>query len=213
MTVTFVLRLFPPRCERLPVRELVARVLERRVEPERPDRVVERVRFDRELVDRERPDEVRRLRDCEPPRLAEPERRADDVRREEDVPLDELRERLPVARLLVRERPLRDWLPRERELLALFRPERDRLRLPLDAVRRLVLRERVPLLRRELDLRDVPRCERPRDPVAFSRLTSLLKLLFCPPAVWSCTSKAKPLSSNFWNHSSHSISSSEPSPL
>src|SRR6476646_6276895 len=50
-------------------------------------------------------------------------------------------------------------------------------------------------------------------PAAVSRLTSLLKLLFCPPAVVSCTRSARPLSSNFWNQSSHSICSSDCSPL
>jgi len=49
--------------------------------------------------------------------------------------------------------------------------------------------------------------------LAVSLLTSLLKLLRSPDAVWSCTSKAKPLSSNFSKKSSHEIGSREFSPL
>lgn len=180
MTVTLVLRLFPVRCERFPLRELAARVLGRPVERERFEREVDRERFDCELCD-----ELLRLRDFEPPPPADAFRAVDDERRDEVVRREAERERLPAERwLLDADRRLE---PAERERL---RPEferllveRDRLRFALDALRRPVLRERVPRLRRELDLRDVPRCERPRDPVAFSRLTSLLKLLFCPPLV------------------------------
>src|SRR5947209_7639130 len=64
--------------------------------------------------------------------------------------------------------------------------------------------------------RDLPR-ELPdgrlREAFAVSRLTSLLKLLCWPSAVVSCTNSAKPLSSNFWSHSSHSMCSSDCSPL
>lgn len=48
---------------------------------------------------------------------------------------------------------------------------------------------------------------------AVSRAISLLKLLCSPPAVSSCTSNARPLSSNFLNQSSHEIFSSESAPL
>lgn len=102
MTVTLVLRWLPPRCERLP-RELVARWFPpreaaerwlRRDEPGRLEREVERA-VDRERlllalelapVVRERLLEVRRLRDCEPPRFAAAEPR-DEVERER-LPLD-----------------------------------------------------------------------------------------------------------------------------
>jgi hypothetical protein len=203
ITVTFVLPLFPPRCERLPVRELVARVLGRPVARERLERDVELERLARRaLVRRDPVRELRRVRDCEPPRLV------DAVRREEDVPRAVDRERLPLDLL-------RD---RERAVVERFFPAPDRLRPPLEIRWRPVLRDRAPPLCRDAVRRpprfdDVPRWELPPDPSALPRLTSLLKLLFCPFAVWSCTSKARPLSSNFWNHSSHSISSREPSPL
>jgi hypothetical protein len=45
------------------------------------------------------------------------------------------------------------------------------------------------------------------------RLISLLKLLCAPPAVSSCTSSARLLSSNFSKNSSHEISSSDSAPL
>ena len=199
MTVTLVLRWLPPRCERL-LRELVVRLFPpreaverwlRRDEPERLEREVERavdrvrLLLDRELVPvrRERLLKVRRRRDCEPPRLADADR--DEVERER-LPLDRLPERVP------------ERLP-ERLLPVLL--ERERLRLPPDELFRAVVRAREPELLRERlprELRgDVPRCERPWDRCAESRLTSLLKLLFCPPEVWSCTSNASPLSSNF----------------
>jgi hypothetical protein len=48
---------------------------------------------------------------------------------------------------------------------------------------------------------------------AVSRPISLLKLLAPPLASSSCTSKARLLSSNFWNHSSQPMCSSDCSPL
>jgi len=67
---------------------------------------------------------------------------------------------------------------------------------------------------------EVPRARpRPEDLVfcsaacAVSRLTSLLKLLRSPEAVSSCTSNASPRSSNFSKKSSHSMCSSESTPL
>ena len=70
-------------------------------------------------------------------------------------------------------------------------------------------RERLPERRepREEDL------ELDDSSFTLSRFTNLLKLLFWPFAVFSCTISARPFSSNFSNHSSHSISSSEPAPL
>jgi len=65
---------------------------------------------------------------------------------------------------------------------------------------------------REPELRDERPPLRPLSS-ALSRLTSLLKLLCWPRAVWSCTSSARLRSSNFWNQSSHDISSSDPAPL
>jgi hypothetical protein len=134
-----------------------------------------------------------------------------------------VRERADVARELVS--PVRDVL-REREPPArdvrddgadFFRVVLPELRVP-DAARdrEAVERERedaarVPELRRELTLRVARRL--PPVALAFSRPTSLLKLLFCPRAVWSCTSSARLLSSNFSNQSSHSMASSESAPL
>jgi hypothetical protein len=48
--------------------------------------------------------------------------------------------------------------------------------------------------------------------LAVSRPISLLKLLCSPRAVWSCTSNANFISSNFSNQSSHSILCREPEP-
>jgi hypothetical protein len=94
------------------------------------------------------------------------------------------------------------------------------LRVRVDAAR---ARLRVPRLELRLDARLlldplaaarlVPRCERLCAAAAVLRLTSLLKLLFCPPAVSSCTRRASPLFSNLSNHSSHETSSRESPPL
>jgi hypothetical protein len=84
-----------------------------------------------------------------------------------------------------------------RELLDAVREPRDEAREPLDD-------ERLPLLLPE---------RAPEELSTLSRLTSLLKLLRWPPAVSSCTIRAKLFSSNFSNHSSQSISSREPAPL
>jgi hypothetical protein len=111
------------------------------------------------------------------------------------------------------------------ELLLLRPPAERRLEVP-DAERR-----RDPLLERVVRVEPVPRVEprleRPVRPwersfrsscicflsSAVSRLTSLLKLLCCPRAVWTCTSSARLLSSNFWSHSSQSTDCSESWPL
>jgi hypothetical protein len=92
-------------------------------------------------------------------------------------------------------------------------------------VRELVVRERVPAVLgvpvERVRVPEVLRVEVPERPlarrllfvVAFSRPTSLLKLLCSPPAVSSCTSSARLLSSNFSNQSSQSMRCSESAPL
>jgi hypothetical protein len=74
---------------------------------------------------------------------------------------------------------------------------------PRALVARPVLAVRAPRLRVEGPR---PAVELPR------RAINLLKLLCWPSAVVSCTSNAKPCSSNFSNQSSHSISFSESPP-
>ncbi|MGI8959875.1 MAG: hypothetical protein ACR2IV_08975 [Bryobacteraceae bacterium] len=69
-----------------------------------------------------------------------------------------------------------------------------------------------------LETADVLERERPRLPPAplspaASALTSLLKLLFWPPAVSSWKTNAKPRSSNFWKKSSQEMGSRLPAPL
>lgn len=140
--------------------------------------------------------------------------RLDDVRldvvRRELVPRDAVlrapapreavpRDAVPPRDAVLRDVPLRDDVLRDR-VPAVFLDEEDVAREPA-ALREVVPRE---LARRLPPLPDAP---------AFSRPTSLLKLLCCPPAVWSCTSNAKLFSSNLSNQSSHSISSSELAPL
>src|SRR5579884_2684949 len=145
------------------------------------------------------------------PRLLERELRLDDrldplvpeLRLEERLDLldPELRRDLPDSEL---RRVRRDEVPDAR-LDAERPPREERLRLR-DC-------ERAP----ELRPRALPRPSPPRRPSsaasAVSRETNLLKLLFCPPAVSSCTSNARLRSSNLPNQSSHDISSSEFSPL
>jgi hypothetical protein len=161
-----------------------------------------------------------------------PERfpRAELVRERDDVPVVRP---LPVVFLEVVFRPV-DVLLDRRELL----PRVDALRVP--AERDDVPREDVVVRRREVVLRLRERPDpaeerrvpelRPEDgrPLSFRRLAllsprsrawavsraiSLLKLLCCPSAVVSWKRSARPLSSNFWNHSSQLISSSESAPL
>jgi hypothetical protein len=129
----------------------------------------------------------------------EPLPRVDEERVERALPRDELRDVVdfddarPSLRLRLRE-PLLD--------LDAEGVERDRLRDPLPA---RAFAERPPL-------RELPRCVRDSAACAVSRLTILLKLLRCPFAVLSWMMRARPRSSNFLNHSSHGISSSESSP-
>ena len=142
---------------------------------------------------------------------------------------------LPVTGRDERERELRLLFPRAlaerserglevRELVALRVPDRarfpsDRDRLPRRELARAEEAERLLLLL-------CRPCSRPaagfarRDvflplalPAAVSRPMILLKLLCSPPAVSSSTSSARLFSSNFCSHSSHSMGSSEVSPL
>jgi hypothetical protein len=168
--------------------------------------LLERARLPREEV--ARADPLRLLRRELPLRLpVARERDAADREREEEVRRERLpeveRERLAVFARVERLDADADFFAEVR-----FRGERDEL-----PERERPREEEVDLRSLLLLEREVPRCEREFDLAAVSRLTSLLKLLCCPPAVWSCTSNARPLLSNLSNHSSHSISSSEPSPL
>lgn len=202
MTVTFVLFWLFPRVERERVlredverpllrvflRPLVIETVRRRDELPRP--------VLRDEVARERPVLERRAR-------VEAERVP--VLRLLDEP-DALPERDRLAdlereRFVERERLL------ERELLR--DPERPRDEEARDRPVRDAVRERVPALARLLPRWDRPPCALS----AVSRLTSLLKLLFWPPAVSSCTRRASALVSNLSNHSSQEISSSESPPL
>jgi hypothetical protein len=187
-------------------------------------RPAERVDLDRALPDRldpalrVRPDDPDRERlevAREPPLLDERALRepleavARALRDPERLPLDELPPDEDEDREL---RRLPDEPDCERlELL------RDRLPCDLLPCDRLPPRLAAPLTRR------VPRRAEPRaDPplwracccaCAVSREISLLKLLFCPCAVWSWYRSASPFSSKALNHSSHDTSSSESAPL
>jgi hypothetical protein len=161
----------------------------------------------------------------EPLLLREPERLA--LLRPEREFVEALRDRDFDA--VLRDRELADFRAVERPPLffavALFRvdfrrdPADDELRDELRDDRVLALRAARPV-RPELRARPLELVEpRPalRDPLcaarAVSRETSLLKLLRWPRAVLSCTSSARPRSSNFSNQSFQSMCSSDCCPL
>ena len=155
ITVTFVRLCLPPlERERLP-REEVARVVPPRLLRRESPEVRLLVARERDEVDREREDELRRER------LPEVER--------ERLALFARFERLEADADFFAEVRFRE----ERVEL----PERERPRDEEVDLRALPPR---PLLLFE---REVPRCEREFDFAAVSRLTNLLKLLCCPPAV------------------------------
>jgi len=154
--------------------------------------------------------------------------------RERELPRALCARFLPVTGRDERERELRLLFPRAlaerserglevREVVALRVPDRDRLppdldRLPRRELARAEEAERLLLLCRPgscpaagFARRDVflPLAL----PAAVSRPMILLKLLCSPPAVSSSTSSARLFSSNFCSHSSHSMGSSEVSPL
>jgi hypothetical protein len=239
--IGFTLAPRPRDCPLFFVRELRVReavlvprdfvVLERRL----LGRLFERLL--RELVLAERPDPREEV-----PRalLRELDRRDEDeepaARRFEDD--DDLRPRADAVVRRPEREPLREplLLPRLLLLLRLLLDADRRLRVEEDfvpALRCLGDPDPAELLRRDDELRDWPEerllverepdLERPRCTLApespsararaVERAISLLKLLFCPRAVVSWCSNASPRSSNFWNQSSHEISSSEFSPL
>lgn len=185
------------------------------------DLLLERLRLDCEL--REEVPRAERLW-LEVPRA---------VLRRDFCPRDEERSRAAVLPpLLERDEPVvRDWrLPRdpepERREAAPREPEREGVtRISISSISTSSSISESSSDAADCDLlacdrfvvrEDEARLERPPfRPLssAVSRLTSLLKLLCWPRAVWSWTSSARLLSSNFWNQSSHDISSSDPSPL
>ncbi|HZU41299.1 MAG TPA: hypothetical protein VE994_01405 [Terriglobales bacterium] len=116
-----------------------------------------------------------------------------------------LRRELPDSEL---RRVRRDDVPDARRDAERLRPEERRAPRDCDRVLRELASRALPRAR--------PRpCLRPPSSAAFavSRDTSLLKLLFWPPAVSSCTRSARLRSLNLLNQSSHDISSSEFSPV
>jgi hypothetical protein len=153
-----------------------------------------------------------RLRDLEAD-LRDPEARDEDADLRDDA---ERCARLPEERVeadrllpeLLRERFLPDD-PFNRAPLRLPLLELLRLELALDRLLRAAP-ARDPL-------RLVPRCLPLLRPAAtccaVSLAIDLLKLLRWPPAVSSCTTSARPFSSNFSKNLSQSIGSSDPSPL
>jgi hypothetical protein len=128
------------------------------------------------------------------------------------------RDRVPAFRDVLRLLPARDVRDDVADFLRAVARDAVLPERALDAAREreLVERERDDVAREPAPRREVPlRLARrlPPPAFAFSRPTSLLKLLFCPRAVWSCTSSARLLSSNLSNQSSHSMDSSESAPL
>jgi hypothetical protein len=192
----------------LPERDLALRAPRVVREPERDDAVVRDPPRDR-AAEELRVREVLVLRAVERDLLRVPALRVPVLLDRDAV----LRDRVPALRLPLLEFRLRDAEPELREL----REPALRLRDRLPAVRDFPVRREVGRELRDAAPADAPLLDARRLPwsadLAFSRPTSLLKLLFCPRAVWSCTSKARLLSSNFSNQSSHSMASSESAPL
>jgi hypothetical protein len=119
---------------------------------------------------------------------------------------DVLRETLLGRDAVVRRKVLADFRDARFFLAVPFFFAAARVRGFADALERDVVRR--PALERAVVERGRPL----RADAALSRDTILLKLLRCPRAVLSWTSKASPRSSNLSNHSSQSICSSVPAP-